>query len=585
MGAKSTPMTLLTAALAVGVGITLALTLFLWLRYLEGRERQIGWWAVAYACFAAYVIAETLITVLPNPALIALRHALFLTSSWAMVQSFHQDSRVTVVALVALLLSAILAGPWWRVAAVTASVLGGGGFMASAARLSRQERGLQATSARLLFWGLLLTGVLAFAYPVLRPDPIWAGVGAAFSGVFTLVFGVGIVLHALERSRDLVTISSIAEALNRSLDVRSALGRALDQVVDLMRLSSGWVFLRQTEGFSVAATRNLPSELAADGMARMHGDCRCLQMLRDGQLAQAVNTVDCLRLQQAGWDHPRHATVPLRTAGGVVGVMNLILPRRRVFRSRELATLSGIGDQLALAAERARLYDEVRAKEATRGELLQKLITAHEDERRRIARELHDEAGQALTALIVNLEMAERSSTVPADQQQLSRLRAIAEDTLGELRKMIYDLRPTILDDLGLTAAIRWYVKETVEPQGLHVDLSISGLEQRMAPHIETAVFRILQEACTNILKHAGASRARIEVAVADGRIHLTVMDNGRGFDPAAVPQSREGRGMGLLGMQERAELLGGMWKVSSQPAEGTQVEAFIPVEAVRRED
>jgi signal transduction histidine kinase len=578
-------MTLLTAALAVGVGIHLALTLFLWLRYLEGREKQIRWWAIAYAFFAAHVIAETLITVVPDPALVALRHALFLASSWAMVQSFRQDARVTAAAIAALVLSTALARPSWWAAAVAASMVGGGGFMAGAALLYHQERGLHATSAKLLFWGLLLTGALALAYPVLRPDPIWASVGAAFSGAFTLVFSIGIVLLALQRSRDLVTMSSIAEALNRSLDVRSALGRALDQVVDLMRLSSGWVFLRQDDGFTVAATRNLPLELAADGMARMQGDCRCLQMLRGGQLTQAVNTVDCLRLEQAGWDRPCHVTVPLRTADGVVGVMNLILPRRRVFSVRELATLSGIGDQIALAVERARLYDEVRAKEATRGELLEKLITAHEDERRRIARELHDEAGQALTALILNLEMAERSSTVPADQQRLNRLRTIAEDTLGELRKMIYDLRPTILDDLGLAAAIRWYVKETVEPQGLQVELSISGLEQRMAPHIETAVFRILQEACTNILKHAGASRARVEVAVADGRVNLTVQDDGRGFDPTAVPRSREGRGMGLLGMQERAELLGGMWKVSSRPAEGTRVEAFIPVEAVRRED
>lgn len=578
-------MTILTGALAVGVGIHLALTLFLWLRYLEGRERRIGWWAAAYACFAAHIIAETLITVVPAAFLVAVRHTLFLASSWAMLQSFRQDARVTAGAIAGVLLSVALSEQSWLAAAVTASALGGAGFMASAALLYRQEHGLKATSAKLLFWGLLLTGALALAYPVLRPHPIWASVGAAFSGAFTLVFSIGIVLLALQHSRDLVTLSSIAEALNRSLDVRSALSRALDQVVDLMRLSSGWVFLRRDDGFTVAATKNLPLELAADGMARMQGDCRCLQMLRDGQLTQAVNTVDCLRLEQAGWDHPRHVTVPLRTAGGVAGVMNLILPRRRTFSVRELATLSGIGEQIALAAERARLYDEVRAKEATRGELLEKLMTAHEDERRRIARELHDEAGQALTALILNLEMAERSSTLPAEQQRLNRLRGIAEDTLGELRKMIYDLRPTILDDLGLAAAIRWYVKETVEPQGLHVDLSISGLAQRMAPHIETAVFRILQEACTNILKHAEASRAQVEVAVADGRIHLTVQDNGRGFEPAAVPRSREGRGMGLLGMQERAELLGGTWKVSSRPAEGTRVEAFIPVEAVGRED
>jgi len=575
-------MTILTAALAVGVGIHLALTLFLLLRYLEGRERQIGWWTVAYAFFATHVVAETLLTIFPEPSLIAFRHALFLAASWAMVQSFRQDPRVTIAALAGMLASVVLASQSWLAAAVIASVLGGGGFMASALLLYRQEHGVHPVSIKLLFWGLLLTGLQALAYPVLRPHPVYAGVGAAFSGAFTLIFSVGIVLLALQRSRDLATMSSIAETLNRSLDVPSALGRALDQLVELMRLSSGWVFLRQNGDFTVAATKNLPLELAASGMARMQGDCRCLQMLRDGQLSEAVNVVDCQRLEQAGWDHPRHVTVPLRSAGGVIGVMNLVLPRRRALSIRELATLSAIGDQIGLAAERARLYDEVRAKEVLRGELLQKLISAHEDERRRIARELHDEAGQALTALILNLEVAERSAA-PDEQPRLGRLREIAEDTLGELRKMIYDLRPTILDDLGLAAAIRWYVKEAVEPQGLQVDLSITGLERRLPPHMETAVFRILQEACTNVLKHAGATHARVEVTVSGGQVTLAVQDDGRGFDLAAVPRSREGRGMGLMGMQERAELLGGAWKVTSRPNGGTRVEVVIPVEAAQR--
>lgn len=578
-------MTILTAALAVGVGIHLALTLFLLLRYLEGRERQIGWWAAAYAFFAAHVVAETLLTIIPGTALIAVRHTLFLAAAWAMVQSFRSDGRVTAAAVLAVVASIILVQGSWLAGAVTASVLGAGGFVASAVLLYRQEEGLQSVSTQLLFWGLLLTGANALGYPVLRPHLVWAGVGAAFSGAFTLLFSVGIVLLALERSRDLVTMSSIAESLNRSLDVRSAVGSALDQLVDLMRLNSGWVFLRRNDEFEVAATNNLPLELAASQMARMQGDCRCLQMLRDGQLAHAVNIVDCQRLEQAGWDHPRHVTVPLRTAGGAIGVMNLVLPRRRTLTGRELATLSAIGDQIGLAAERARLYEEVRAKEAMRGELLQKLITAQEEERRRIARELHDEAGQAITALILNLEVAERSAAVPSEQQRLGRLRGIAEDTLAELRKMIYDLRPTILDDLGLAAAIRWYVKENVEPQGVQVDLALVGLEQRMPHHIETAVFRIVQEAFSNIVKHAEATRASVEVTVADRQVRLAVQDNGKGFDPGTVPHGSERRGMGLMGMRERAELLGGTWKVSSRQMTGTRVEAVIPVEAVHDEN
>lgn len=578
-------MTAFTAALAVGVGIHLAVTLFLLLRYLEGRERLIGWWAIAYGFFTAHLIAETLITVDPNPAVIAMRHGLFIASAWALVQSFRPHWASTAMALAGALLAALLTPVSWLGGAVVASTLGGAGFVASAWLLYQQEDGLQTASASLLFWGLLLSGIHAFDYPLLRPHPQWAAGGAAVSGLFTMVFSVGIVLWALQRTRDLQTLSAISETLNRSLDMRQALSRALRQLVELMRLSSGWIFLRDGGEFGIAATENLPSDLAVNDMARMRGDCRCLQMLRDGQLTQAVNIVNCLRLETAGWTYPRHVTVPLGTASDVIGVMNLVLPRRRALSARELATLSAIGHEIGLAAERARLYDEVRAKEALRGELLQKLMTAHEDERRRIARELHDEAGQALTALILNLQMAESAAADPAERQRLSRLRGIAEATLAELRKLIYDLRPTVLDDLGLAAAIRWLVKEQIEPQGLQVEMGLSGLHGRLPHHLETAVFRIVQEAFTNILKHARATQATIDTGQEDGRVRLVITDNGRGFDVAAAARGQEHRGMGLMGMQERAELLGGTWKVESHPGRGTRVEAVIPLEPVHVQD
>ena len=576
-------MTALTAALAVGVGIHLALTLFLLLRYLEGRERRIGWWAVAYAFFAAHLVAETLLTVAPDSVLYATRHALFIAAAWSLLYSFRPDARLTLVAAAAILAAAVVTPVSWLAGALTASLAGGAAFVSSAWLLYRDEEGLQTSSTVLLFWGLVLGGLHSLDYPFVRPHPGPAAVGAALSGVFTVAFGVGVVLWALQRSRDLVTMSAIAEALNRSLNVREALGRSLQQLVALMRVSSGWIFLRDGGEFAVAVTERLPPALAANEMDRMRGDCRCLQMLREGQLPAAVNIVNCLRLEKAGWDRPRHVTVPLRTAGDVVGVMNLVVPRRRTVTSRELSTLSAIGDQIGLAAERARLYEEVREKEALRGQLLEKLISAHEDERRRIARELHDEAGQALSALIVNLEVAEQSQA-PVPPEQLARLRDIAEGTLAELRRMIYDLRPSILDDMGLAAAIRWYAKETVEPKGVPVTMHISGLGERLPSYIETAVFRIVQEALTNILKHAGATRATVEVAHGNGRMELVISDDGRGFDPSAVTTHREG-GMGLLGMRERAELLGGTLTIQSTPGAGTRLEAAIPVGARNGQD
>jgi signal transduction histidine kinase len=571
-------VTTLTAALAVGVGIHLALALFLSLRYLEGRERQIGWWAIAYAFFTAHLVTETLITMAPADALFAVRHALFLAAAWAMVSSFRPHPRINALAALAIGLSIWLTLVSWLAGAVTASVTGTAALVGSAILLYRREAGLHTMSMRLLFWGLLLAGIHSLDYPLLRLQPVPEAIGAALSGLFTLMFAIGAVLWVLERSRDLGTMSAIAEALNRSLDTRDVLAQALRQILGLMRAHRGWIFLRENGEFAVGAAEDLPHELAAEKMAAMQGDCRCLQMLREGQLTQAVNLVNCMRLERAGWDHPRHATVPLATAGNAIGVMNLVLPRRRTLSPRELATLSAVGHQIGLAAERARLYDEVKDKEAMRGELLEKLITAHEDERRRIARGLHDEAGQALTALIVNLELAEQAHKA-VDPQNLARLRGIAEHTLAEVRRIIAALRPTILDDLGLAAAIRWYAKEMVEPQGLQVSMQLKGLEGRLPPHVETAVFRIVQEALTNVLKHAEARQAMVETTVGDGRVRVTVTDGGRGFDVTSMPRSREGRGVGLLGMRERAEALGGTLRVSSQPGHGTRIEIVIPVE------
>jgi signal transduction histidine kinase len=572
-------MTPLVAALTVGVGIHVVVALFLLLRYLDGRAPIFAWWATAYAFFAAHVFAEAVLSLSPAVPWFILRHVFFVAAAWAMVMSFRPRRWISVVAAAAAALAAVLQPSSWLAAAVAASLAGGAGFIISAWLLYQREGGLEGATSRLLFWGLLLTGIHALDYPLLRPHPTWRTVGAAFSGVFTLAFGLGIVQRAWQRTRELVTMRTVAETLNRSLDTRSALSQALAQLVQLMRLHSGWIFLRDGGEYRVAASEHLPVELAADDMAAMRGDCRCLEMLRDGQLTQAVNIVHCQRLERAGWARPRHATVPLRTAGGgPIGVMNLILPARRTLTPRELATLSAIGDQIGLAAERARLYEELREKEAMRGKLLEKIISAQEDERRRIARELHDEAGQALTALILNLEMAEQTAE-RADPQRLRRLRGIAEDTLAELRRLIYDLRPTILDDLGLAAAVRWYVKETIEPQGLRASMTITGADDRLPHHVETAVFRIVQEALTNILKHAQAHRAEIELDLGPSDVRIRIADDGRGFDLSTVAARRDG-GMGVMGMRERAELLGGRLQVTSGP-QGTRVEAVIPVGAM----
>lgn len=212
-----------------------------------------------------------------------------------------------------------------------------------------------------------------------------------------------------------------------------------------------------------------------------------------------------------------------------------------------------------------------------------RVLGALEEERRRIARELHDEAGQALTTLVITLEMTERA--LPAEQaevrERLGFARETAVRTLDEIRRIMGDLRPSVLDDLGLVPALRAYIKNKLQPLGLDVELEVTGLEERLPESLETVLFRCVQEAVTNVLKHAGATRVDIRVRRLPGRVLAEVSDNGRGFDPEAVKakaMSRSG-GFGLVGMEERVSLAGGTLLVLSRPGGGSTVRVEVPLQ------
>src|SRR5205814_190726 len=186
-------------------------------------------------------------------------------------------------------------------------------------------------------------------------------------------------------------------------------------------------------------------------------------------------------------------------------------------------------------------------------------------ERRRVARELHDEAGQALTAVIIGLERGLASmpevyaSDLPIQPRQLiSNLRDLAAQTLDEVRKLALELRPSVLDDLGLVAALRQYVRSTEERSGLAAQLTLIGWDEtdrRLPPEVETALFRIAQEALTNAIRHARASSAQVRLRRSANSVALDIRDDGVGL--TAVPSPEAGEHLGMFGMRERARLLG----------------------------
>ncbi len=214
-----------------------------------------------------------------------------------------------------------------------------------------------------------------------------------------------------------------------------------------------------------------------------------------------------------------------------------------------------------------------------RGQLLERLITAQEEERHRVARELHDEAGQALSAIMLDLARAidELPSEAAGAKQRLLQSRSLAAQTLAEIRKLIYDLRPEVLDQLGLAPALRSYVKSRLEAKKIKVRFSFSGLEDRLPSRMEITLFRIIQEATTNIVRHSGASRVNIKVAATDSRVTATIEDDGEGFDVEAALQASES--WGLRGIRERVSVVGGQLTIESEPGQGTRIQFQIPLE------
>jgi signal transduction histidine kinase len=221
------------------------------------------------------------------------------------------------------------------------------------------------------------------------------------------------------------------------------------------------------------------------------------------------------------------------------------------------------------------LTDRKRA-EATQMGLMQRLISAEDEERRRIARELHDETGQSLTTLLVGLRAIADITGLAKVRSMAQRLREVAAHTVDDVGRLARGLHPAVLDDKGLVAAARRHVSEFAKSVGVVVDLRVVGsVPRRLPPLVQSTVYRILQEALTNVARHAQARLVGVVLKHDHGVLELVIRDNGVGFDAAAV--LHDARGLGLHGMQERVALLGGTVRIESRPGHGTIIRVRIP--------
>lgn len=273
--------------------------------------------------------------------------------------------------------------------------------------------------------------------------------------------------------------------------------------------------------------------------------------------------------------------VPLRARGIVIGTICVANRRPRQFLPEEVELLSAIGSQIGIAIENARFYTEEQRMQENLRFYVREITRAQEKERKHIARELHDDTAQRLVALSHQLEsLARDNEHLSADDiRVLEDLREQAKEALKGVRSYSQDLRPSILDDLGLLPALEWLTEDLERQIGIKAELRVIGSPRRFAPEMELLLFRIVQEAVNNVRRHAKASEVEVAIEFDKGKMTTTVKDNGTGFElPKTLGElSRSGK-LGLLGMEERARLLGGSLRVQSERGKGTTVTIEAPV-------
>jgi two-component system NarL family sensor kinase len=374
------------------------------------------------------------------------------------------------------------------------------------------------------------------------------------------------------RARELAILNAIAEALNSATDVGQALEHTLALVADLLGLQTGWVWLLdpETAQFYLAAAQNLPPYLQEP--VRMTGSwCLCTDRFRRGKLAPTnIDMLKCSRLGEAIEAHiPEatlglryHASIPLAFRGRKLGIINIAGPSWRRLTPEELQLLETIAYQVGIAVERARL-----AAESAR--------LARAEERARLAREIHDTLAQGLTAIALDVEGALRHLTSNPERarERLERALETARENLEEARRSVLDLRAAPLAGRPLVDALEALGRAFTSETGVRVRVRARG-ETTLPLRVEAELFRIAQEAITNVRKHARSSELELVLRSDGEHATLSIADNGVGFEPARKADGRHG----IVGMRERARLLGGSLRVASRPGSGTRVSARVPL-------
>jgi signal transduction histidine kinase len=460
--------------------------------------------------------------------------------------------------------------------------------------------------AAVLAVAFLLWGLHHLDYTFLRARGAWVPWGYYLDLLFELAVGGGMLLLVLEdQHRGIAALAALSGDLQRSLRPADVVTAVLQRPLALPPVVGCALYQEDGEaagrGGGGGGGGGGVEEAGQAGTLAFRGGSGVCADWGDSDLARAAEAgADAAPIVAAPreglprvvhhWPkaargptgplaaHPYAAFLPIFMGERSAGTFVIVARARDPFASMDRGFLRALGDQIGAALQHAELYAELEARSAELARASASLLRAAEAERGRIARELHDETGQVLTAIKLELAELERlvaGAGMPTDA--IARVTDLAGRALESIRATARGLRPAVLDDLGFLPAMRALAEDFAGRTGVAVELRETPLPRPPAPEVEVAAYRVLQEALTNVARHSHATRVEVRIASADGELLLAVQDNGRGFE--TVPAARAAAGhAGLAGMRERVVGAGGRFAVTSEPGRGVRLEARLPL-------
>jgi PAS domain S-box-containing protein len=385
-------------------------------------------------------------------------------------------------------------------------------------------------------------------------------------------------------NRELAALNLVTEAVNLFLDLPDVLVTLQVLLAEHLHIAAGAIFLyheHEEEAYlSLEMAWGLPvhmketfTHLAVAGAHNEPVVRDQVPILLNNMHLESPALYATLHTSQSAWHS--YLGVPILAQGEIQGVMDLFSETSAHFTDDQVAFFATLGQQVGTAIQNARLFDEVCMGRERLQTLSYRLLEVQEEERRTVAMELHDEIGQILTGLNLSLELAAR---VPPEQlsERLAYASELVNDLMLRVREMSLELRPPMLDDLGLLAALLWQFEQYTAQTTIQVIFKHRNMEQRFAPEIEVAFYRMIQEALTNVARHADVSEVVVRLWSSNGVIGLHIEDQGKGFNPDTAFSNHTSSG--LSGLRERVLLLNGKLSIDSEPGQGSCLAVEIPL-------